>query len=146
NNPPQINLNITSSNATCGGNCNGFAIASASGGTGSFTYQWNTLPVTNGPTLNNLCAGTYTVTATDANGCTATDSVVINAPIANQPNPSITQSTCGNSYGSITLNPSGGTGPYTYLWLHKNSTSNPLTGVPAGIYTVVITDAVACSD
>ncbi|MFN7013597.1 MAG: hypothetical protein ACK4ON_04905, partial [Bacteroidia bacterium] len=146
NNPPQINLNITSGDATCGGNCNGFAIASASGGTGSFTYQWNTIPVTNGPTLNNLCAGTYTVTATDANGCTAIDSVVINAPIAIQPNPTITQSTCGNSDGSITLNPTGGTGPYTYLWLHNNSTSNPLIGVPAGIYTVVITDAVACSD
>ncbi|MFN4233195.1 MAG: gliding motility-associated C-terminal domain-containing protein [Bacteroidia bacterium] len=146
NNPPQINLNITSSNATCGANCNGFAVANATGGTGTITYQWNTLPVTNGPTLNNLCAGTYVVTATDANGCSVTDSVTINAPVAIQPNPTITQSTCGNSDGAILLNPTGGTAPYTYLWLPGNSTANPLTGVPAGIYTAIITDAVACSD
>lgn len=146
NNPPQINLNITSSDATCGANCNGFAVASATGGTGAITYQWNTLPVTNGPTLNNLCAGTYAVTATDANGCSVTDSVTINAPVAIQPNPTITQSTCGNSDGSILLNPTGGTGPYTFVWLPGNTTANPLTGIPAGIYTAIITDAVACTD
>ena len=145
-NPPQINLNISSSDATCGANCNGFAVANATGGTGAITYQWNTLPVTNGPTLNNLCAGTYAVTATDAKGCSVTDSVTINAPTAIQPNPTITQSTCGNSDGAILLTPTGGTPPYTYLWQPGNSTANPLTGIPAGIYTAIITDAVACSD
>jgi hypothetical protein len=146
NNPPQINLNITSSDATCGANCNGSATASASGGTGVISYQWNTLPVTNGPTLNNLCAGTYTVTATDVNGCSVTDSVTINAPVSIQPNPTNTSASCGNSDGQILLNPSGGTAPYTYLWQPGNTTNNPLTNVPAGIYTVIITDAVACTD
>lgn len=146
NNPPQLSLNVTTSDATCGANCNGFAIASANGGTGTITYQWNTLPVTNGPTLNNLCAGSYVVTATDANGCTATDTAVINAPVAIQPNPTITQSTCGNSDGAILLNPTGGTAPYSYLWLPGNTNLNPLTGVPAGIYTAIITDNAACTD
>src|SRR5207247_1200740 len=71
----------TQVNVLCFGGSNGSATASASGGTGSKTFSWNTSPVQNGSTATNLGAGTYIVTVSDANGCTATASATITQPL-----------------------------------------------------------------
>ncbi|MEQ1746144.1 MAG: SprB repeat-containing protein, partial [Saprospiraceae bacterium] len=76
--PPALTVNTTATNATCFGGSNGSATATATGGTPGFTFEWSN--GTNGPTANNLPAGTYTVTATDANGCTATQTATVGQP------------------------------------------------------------------
>ena len=64
---------ITSSkDVACDGATNGNATAAATGGTGPYTYKWNTVPVQTGPTASNLSPGDYTVTVTDATGATST--------------------------------------------------------------------------
>ncbi len=73
---PPIAANFTTDTATCADN-DGSATASAFGGTGPYSYSWET--GLSGPTLNNVTAGTYTVSLTDVNGCTGTDSVTIPA-------------------------------------------------------------------
>src|SRR5262249_61024767 len=61
----------------CFGQSTGSATASATGGKAPYTYSWNTTPAQNTASANNLGAGTYTVTVTDANNCTATANVTI---------------------------------------------------------------------
>jgi hypothetical protein len=114
-----------------------------SGGTSPYTYLWS-----NGATtedLSGVAAGTYTVTITDANGCT------INMPFTVGTNdvtiaaiPVITNTTCTASIGAINLTVSGGTSPYTYLW-SNGATTEDLSGVAAGTYIVTITDANGCT-
>ncbi len=78
---PSPSVAITSTtNVACFGELNGSATASASGGTGTLGYSWNTSPVQTTPSITNLAAGTYIVTATDVNGCTGTNSAIISQP------------------------------------------------------------------
>ncbi len=69
-------------NVSCFGGNNGTATAIPSGGTGPYTYSWNTVPVQTGITATGLIAGTYTITVTDANLCTASTPVTITQPTA----------------------------------------------------------------
>jgi gliding motility-associated-like protein len=67
-------------NALCQGESSGFASASASGGINPITYLWNNNPPANGGIISGVGSGTYEVTASDGNGCTATASVILNEP------------------------------------------------------------------
>ena len=101
--PSPVTVNASGNDTTCDDN-NGSASASANGGTGSITYSWSN--GANGASISGLAAGTYTVTATDANGCTATDQVTI-GNIAG-PSASATSSdlAChGDQNGTATANP-----------------------------------------
>lgn len=144
--PPQLSVSVSNiTNATCNAS-NGSITVSASGGTPGYTYVWNTTPQQTGSTATNLSAGTYSVTVTDNNGCTATTQAIVNN--INAPNISlvnIQHAACGNSNGSITISVSGGTQPYTFQW-NSNPPQNTqnLTGVPAGTYTITVTDANTC--
>lgn len=112
-----------------------------SGGTSPFTFLWNTGATTQN--LQNLNAGTYSVTITDANGCTNTNSVAV-TDASNVSATFTTQNpTAGNSDGSITVNPSGGNGPYTYSW-NTGSNLQTISNLPAGTYTVTVTDNAGC--
>ncbi|MBL7794962.1 MAG: HYR domain-containing protein, partial [Saprospiraceae bacterium] len=134
---------ITQSDATCFGASDGSLSVSGSGGDGVFTYLWD-----NGETnssLFGLPAGTYTVTATDERGCTATGVFIINQPDILQPNAVATAITApGGSDGTASANPAGGTGPYTFEWT-GGSTSQTIIGLSAGNYTVTVTDANGCT-
>jgi hypothetical protein len=129
----------------CNGDCNAAAAAMASG-TSPFTYLWSPSGQT-GQTATALCAGNYTVTVTDSLGCPATQAVSIT-----EPSPLIigiplgASILChGDSTGSITATASGGTAPYTYTWLPTGDTTAALNNVPAGNYTVTVTDSAGCS-
>ncbi|MEM6966726.1 MAG: T9SS type A sorting domain-containing protein, partial [Bacteroidota bacterium] len=141
--PNAITLNLTSTNIDCVGNNNGIASANASVGNGNFSYTWSNGG--NGQTISNLPAGTYTVTATDANNCTQMESVTITAPNNLLPNATATNETAaGANDGTATANPSGGTQGYTFLW-STSATTSTISGLAPGTYTVTITDANDCT-
>ncbi|RYE19698.1 MAG: hypothetical protein EOP51_19380, partial [Sphingobacteriales bacterium] len=135
-----------SANVSCFGGSNGTATASASGGTGTATYSWSNGATT--ATATGLMAGSYTVTVTDANGCTDTETVIITEP-ASAVSAAITAqsnvSCNGGSNGSATVTATGGTSGYTYLWSNGATTAS-ITGLAAGTYTVTVTDANGCAD
>jgi hypothetical protein len=129
-------------NVSCYGENDGSATASASGGTAPYTYAWSN--GTAGNALNGVSAGTYTVTATDDNGCTATASVNVGQPALLDATISKTDVLCyGASTGSATANPTGGTTPYSYEWSNGATTAS-IVGLSAGTYAVTVTDANGC--
>jgi gliding motility-associated-like protein len=125
---------------SCNNANDGIATATVTGGTPNFVYQWNNGQTT--ATATNLAAGVYTVTVTDANGCTASDNLTINEPTA-LANTLTTASNSCNGLIDITANTTGGTGNYTYQW-NTNNTSNTLLDVSTGSYSVTIVDANNC--
>lgn len=130
---------------TCWGDNNGSINLAVSGGIPGYTYQWdNTVSLPSGATtasVNNLLAGTYGVTITDANGCDTTLAILITQPSQIQNDFTINDVICyGDASGSITPITSGGTPNYGYNW----GPINPLA-VPAGTYSVTIIDANGCS-
>ena len=115
-----------------------------SGGTPGYTYSW----APSGGTRNRITAtaGTYTLTITDANGCTKIDSVTITQPAALTAK--ITDSTMvacfGSKTGSEVVTASGGTTPYTYAWAASGGTKDTASSLGAGTYTVTVTDSNGC--
>lgn len=142
-NPPAITVTVNQANATCNSSCNGSITATATGGTGALSYQWLPGGQTT-PNITNLCAGTYTLNVTDANGCTATKMVTITEPsVVTATFNAVNPTTCISNDGSITITPGGGVGPYTFTWTPGGSV-NPLTNLPAGTYSVIVKDANGC--
>ncbi len=132
-------------NISCNGGSNGTATVSVSGGTAPYSYAWSPSGGT-AATASGLTAGTYTVTVTDANLCQATQSFTITQPIALAATTAQTNIACnGASNGSATINVSGGTAPYTYVWSPSGGTAKTATGLSAGAYTVTVTDANGCT-
>lgn len=133
---------------SCHGGGNGSAAVLASGGTAPYTYVWNTSPVTTGPTATGLSAGTYTVTATDAQGCSTPLAVNIsapNAPLSAGIVGQVDQTCFASATGQATVSVNGGTAPYTYAW----NTAPVQTAVTAvnlinGTYSVTVRDARLC--
>ena len=143
---PQVGLILSNTqvNVLCFGNNTGSIDLTVTGGTGPYTYAWSNNTTAQDP--SNLIAGVYTVTVTDANGCTATATVTITQP-ASALVATTTQvmiACFGGSTGSVNMTPTGGTAPYTYVWT-GGSTAQSAIGVPAGTYTVVVTDANGCT-
>ncbi len=136
-----LTITPTSSPASCG-MTDGTASVSVSGGTGTYTYAWNT--TANTASLSNLPAGTYVVTATDGNGCTASMSITVGSnggpnvisDVANTNNVSCN----GGSDGAISITVGGGTSPYNFLWPNIGQTSQNVTGLSAGTYTCIVTN------
>ncbi len=130
--------------ATCGSS-NGSATATASGGTGALSYSWAPSGGS-AATASGLAAGSYTVTVTDANGCTSTSMATIGstggftASIGSQTNVSC----FGGNNGAASINVSGGVPVFTYAWLPNVSSSSSASGLTAGGYTVTVTDGSGC--
>ena len=140
---PTISVNIASNDVTCGGDNDGSATATAAGGTAPYTYAWSN--GNSSATNNSLYAVSYTVTATDANGYTGTNSVTISEPSVLVAKLVPTNaSSIGATDGSIDLTVSGGVPPYTFAWSNGASTED-LNSLGAGTYTVTIQDANGCS-
>jgi gliding motility-associated-like protein len=125
----------------------GAATVTPSGGTGSYTYTWSHNPGLNAPTASSLAAGTFSVTVSDANGCTTAANITISEPAAALAAlPSVVSSSCGNPDGSVSFSVSGGTSPYQYTWLnYTDSISSSMQNLPAGAYHVTVTDQNGCT-
>jgi gliding motility-associated-like protein len=142
-NPSALLANVSFTNPLCSGLCNGIATANPVGGTGSYTYSWSTTQTS--PTINSLCSGPYTVVVTDANLCTNTKTITLIPATAISVNPAVSPATCGVSNGSIDVSATTGTAPFTYNWPAIPSTNTVVAGLPAGVYTVIVTDASSCT-
>ncbi|KAA5535356.1 Ig-like domain-containing protein [Paenimyroides baculatum] len=136
-------LSFSKKNISCNGLSNGSATAVVTGGKAPFTYNWSTGSIN--PSINNLGVGTYTLTVTDDYGCTVTETVDITQPDILTATHQQTNVNCyGLSDGSISLTVSGGTAPYIYQWSNGFKTAS-LNQIPAGTYTVVVTDSNNCA-
>jgi SprB repeat/Secretion system C-terminal sorting domain len=136
-----ISATTNSLPASCGQN-NGSVILSVTGGTSPYSYTWSTGATT--ISLNNVAAGVYSVTITDANSCSVIKTETVQGSSVLFVTPSATQPSCGLSNGSINLAITGGVAPYTYLWSNGVFTAN-LTNIGAGTYTILVRDASGCS-
>ncbi len=142
--PPAITINPAAlTQPSCFGLCNGSIIASATGGTGALTY---TIPgLGTGPNFTSVCAGTYTLSVVDANGCIATSSMVLTQPAALTVAMSSTNASCTAANGTATATVAGGTGPYSYSWSPGGATTATATALVSGSYTVTVTDSKGCT-
>ncbi len=139
----QIDVTISSVNATSFCAPNGEATALANSGIAPFTYLWSTGETT--ATILNLDEGTYTVTVTDNEGVSGTASVDITNVDPIDPNASATGETSQNANdGTATSNPTGGSGGFSFLWSTGGTTAT-ITGLDPGVYTVTVTDAEGCT-
>ncbi len=134
----------SSANNICFGGTIGSATVTASGGVPPYTYSWSPSGG-NAATANNLAAGTYTCTITDAGGCPVTVIVTITQPAAITGTTTFVPSSCAGNTGSATVTPSGGTPSYTYSWSPSGGTGATASNLSPGAYVVTITDANGCT-
>lgn len=119
-------------------------INSTLGSASNYTISWNSNPSQTTATAVNLSAGNYIVTASDSNGCAVTASTTISQPstlTVSCSNTSASSYGATNATASVVAN--GGTAPYTYLW-SNGSTSNSLSGLSTGTFSVNVTDSKGC--
>jgi gliding motility-associated-like protein len=158
-------LTLNKQDVVCNRQSNGLAVASVSGGTVPFTYDWGIENRTGAhrlDSLKGLGGGWYHLTVTDANGFALTDSVFIVAPPRIEANAVITQANCpsshipvaGSDVGSVQLNVSGGVpysdpdNSYRYYWYEEGDTiagKDSITGIRGGDHRVSIIDSNGCS-
>lgn len=148
--PPAIQVNAVVDMVSCSGACDGHIGLTALGGNGGFTYNWSPVPPAGQGVSDatGLCAGTWNIAVTDANGCRDVVSYTITEPDPLDVTFTTTQSTCAVCTGTASAMPSGGTLPYTYTWTQGSaivSTDSALTGLCAGLYVLTVTDAHGCS-
>ncbi len=129
---------------SCNGLTDGAITASATGGTGVISFQWSSGP--NGPTIMNLAAGSYTVTATDGNGCTESESYMVTEPDVVEINLVTLQheSCLGQEDGAITIETFGGTGVLFSEW-SNGFIGNTIEDLVPGDYMVTVTDENNCT-
>lgn len=129
-------------NISCFGASDGAIDLSISGGTPGYQYSWADTVYTKDRI--GLPIGTYFVTISDTNNCIHLDSLTIVGPTQIMAATTGSTLNCyGDNNGTISVIPSGGDAPYTYLWNNGASTINP-TGLTAAVYQVTVTDSRGC--
>ena len=147
--PAAMSISIASqTNISCAGSSSGSATAgAATGGTSPYTYSWSSGLGTN-LAVSNLSAGTYTISATDSHGCTASASAAITqaASSIGISIATVNNVICSGGTGNVTASTAtGGTSPYTYSWSNGGGTSVTSLNVSAGTYTITVTDNHGCT-
>lgn len=142
------NVSVDSINdATCEGACDGGAYISVSGGSTPYSYQWNDPAGQTSQDATNLCAGTYKVVVTDANGCEDSVQVTVGEPSSVQISTAPDTTICVGGTATLSANASGGTPGYTYHWdngLGSGQTHSVSPGYDT-TYTVYAEDANGCT-
>lgn len=144
-NPAAILANVSFTNPSCPGACNGTVISTPANGQIPYTYTWTTAPPVNTPSVTGLCSGTYSVFVMDNKGCLDTQQVVLTGPATLTINPSSSPASCGVCNGSLSIIPLGGTPNYNLTWNPPVATGTAGVSLCAQIYTITLTDANGCS-
>ena len=136
---------LNAANIDCYGANTGYININISTNPSNLIYLWSNGATTKN--ISNLAAGNYTLETTNpSNNChlsfthTITQPAILDATFITVKSP-----TCGNTDGAISATVSGGTAPYTYAWTGTNVTSNTVSGLPVGSYTLTITDDNGCN-
>lgn len=132
------------SDAACYGVASGTITLDLSNVTGNADITWNTGATT--PTLENVAAGSYSAVIQDEAGCLTVVNVVVSQPeeIILGTIESVKPLCPQDNTGSIVVNAEGGAGEFSYEW-NNGQTGNTVTDLPAGVYSVEITDGTGCS-
>ena len=138
-----FSVNASIVEVDCKGDNNGTIELQTNNGMAPFTYIWS-----NGlsnPIINNLIAGDYAYTVIDGTGCQISNMVVVSEPSEDLAITfNATNTTCGNSQdGSLGVNVTGGTAPYTYEW-STGDVTNFIQNLNPGSFFVTITDSKGC--
>lgn len=143
NQPDNLQLSLTATAQSSFEANDGSVTASTGGGIAPYSYAWSNGADT--PAIEGLAPGTYTLTLTDANGCTQISTATVNSfncTVAATAN--VTNVSCfGNADGSIQINFTGGTEPFSVAWADEQ-TGELRTGLAAGVYEAVVTDGNGC--
>ncbi len=140
--------NYNGVNVSCYGSSNGYISTINLGGTAPYSYQWyyynDSVVISTMDTLTNAKANKYYVKVSDSYGCKGDTSVTLSQPRPLRVNLSPVDIDCaGKATGSITVNASGGTQPYSYSWSNQENTES-ITHLTAGLYILTLTDANSC--
>lgn len=144
--PTQLVLSAVADSATCKGFSDGSITATASGGTPNYNYTWNPANI-NSSDISGLNVGTYYLTVTDANNCTATiQNIEVKEPTQLVVDTEVEHISCnGSTDGKITLSTSGSIPNYSYTWNPANVDNNAITSLAPGMYNVTVADANNCT-
>ena len=144
-NVPQINVieNITS--VGCAGDETGAITVQVEGGTPSYLINWST--GTTGLNISDISPGNYSLTVTDANSCTISETYYVGTA-----NPILIDllmkdiSCYGYNDGEIKVNAIGGTPPFTYFWTFdgNNFTGSSASNLSEGEYSITVSDSQGC--
>lgn len=137
---------ITTNKIDCYGEASGILTAEVTSGAGPFQYEWSdNVQEFDAEVASNLVADIYSLTITDADNCSTVLTIGLEEPEELVLSTTINDVACsGESSGSISLMVLGGTESYSYLWSDGNTNPN-LIGIPAGEYTVTVTDENDCT-
>jgi gliding motility-associated-like protein len=149
--PDPLSIGLDAVNISCNGSGDGTIDLTVSGGTFPYSYQWfrSATPFATTQDIVNLIPGTYSVTVTDANGCSVSGSIGITQSAALDISVNVTDISCANANdGSLEATASGGILPYSYLWSGPggySATTENITGLTSGLYEVQVIDGNGCS-
>jgi large repetitive protein len=136
---------LTPSSVSCFGGNNGSITATVTGNPAPFTYSWTSVPSQTGSVATGLTAGAYSVTVTDAIGCTFTTGATVTQPpplnLVGDPDNVLCN---GGNSGAVVVAVSGGTPAYSYNWQPGGQNTSSITNLTAGNYSVTVTDAKGC--
>lgn len=145
--PLDISVNVV--NLTCQATSGGSMTVTTTGGLTPISYQWNTTPPQNTAVATNVPAGNYTVTVTQAAGCSYTQNAVMaNDVVDLAATFTVTGVKCnGEDNGSITVNNTNGTPAYSYSLNNQSgwSPNNQFQNLSAGQYRIYMKDANGCT-
>jgi gliding motility-associated-like protein len=140
--PDSLKLYVNKSNQTCVDSTNGKIAVYVEGGNGLYSYLWNTQATT--ANLTNISSGTYTIQVKDRLNCMVSATIDIQKPDSIRLNPTIVSNPCAEQQkGAITLQVTGGTSPYKYVW-QGGDTLGKIVGLSAGNYNVTVVDSNKC--
>ena len=137
---------IATTDAICNGACNGTASVATTGGNGAYSFAWSGGIAGNTPSATGICAGSYTVTVSDANNCSTAALFTIGEPEALDIDAiaSVNETCPGSCDGSITITDPQGA-QYSINGGTGFQTGNPFTGLCPGEYAIVMLDANGCT-
>ena len=136
---------LSKTSVACYDASTGTATIYASGGTTPYNYHWSNIQASATDSAVDLPAGNYSVTVTDANGCSLTATTHITQPTVPQTTTTSTTQSSSGSNGTASVIATGGAGSFTYLWSTTPAqTLASISGLAPGLYEVTVTDAGGC--
>jgi len=143
---PNLSASATNAGVSCHDSCNAVVTVVPSSGTQPYSYVWDDPLGQTTATATALCPGTYQVTVTDSNNCSATATAIVNNPDVLSAQLTATDAYCnGACIGTATIAATGGTAPYTATWNDpQNQNALTASGLCPGWYTAQLTDNNGC--